>query len=314
MKRKGWAIPILVFFISLGILFSYQKLQDVNSLAATTDLPPILWSKAPSDITKILIQNGEQTIEAYYENDTWYTSKPSSMKADSLYIYNLLTPFVEPNFDTVVEDEPADLTIYGISDASPSITLYDKDEHEYTLIKGKNADNTSDYVYSPLSHTVYTMQKTAFSNISTDTTKWRAKELFTFNAEDVTKITLNYNHKNYALFPKSTDEGLIFTSDYIESNKATAFVSFLETSKVENFITDSATAHTLKVYGFNTPSASCVIYFKTGKHVGITFGNILKDEGLMYAQLTNTTGIAALSYFDFDNLTTSAKTASASSK
>ena len=146
------------------------------------------------------------------------------------------------------------------------------------------------------------MPKSAFSSVSIDTSKWRAKELYTFNAENVTKITFNYKHKNYALFPKSTDEGLIFTCDQISKEKATSFVSFLETSKVENFITDSATPHTLKVYGFNNPSASCVIYFKSGEHISITFGNILKDEGIIYAQLTHTTGIAALSYFDFDNL------------
>ena len=146
MKRKGWFIPILVFVLSFSILFFYQKFQNPVSLATTTELSPILWSKASADIHKVIYSSGGKQIEVVRQNDKWVLSHLNNQYADDLYIYSILENFSQPVFEKVIEINPTNLDLYGIDEDSPTLTLYDADDHEYTLIKGNARDDLTDYV------------------------------------------------------------------------------------------------------------------------------------------------------------------------
>ena len=67
-KSFIWQCVDLVFIISFSALFFYQKNQNSISLATAAELPPILWSKSPSNINKITYSYGNKTI-----NDKTYS-------------------------------------------------------------------------------------------------------------------------------------------------------------------------------------------------------------------------------------------------
>ena len=240
MKRKGWLIPILVFSIFILFLFSYQQRQDVVSFADTTTLTPILWRKNSADITRVVYSSQGKTIDAYRENENWIISDSKQRSADALYIYNVITPFMEPLFEQMVEKDPTDLTLYGIDERSASLTLYDTQEHEYTLKKGKMATKTSTYVYAPLTNTVYTMNPSAFDKISISPDEWESKKLITFEMEDVAKINLVYKGNYATLFPIKDEKGIVFTSPKLDNTLVNAFINFLETTRIQGSITKNA--------------------------------------------------------------------------
>lgn len=302
MKRKGWLIPILVFFISIGFLFFYQKIQNTDSFADTTTMPPILWSESSSDITKVIFKQASHKIEVSRSGDEWFLSTPLTDKADALYVYNVISAFTEPMFEQVIEISPTNLTNYGIDELSTTITLYDQDQHEYVLIKGNSVNELSDYVYSPMSDTVYTMPKTAFQNISTDITKWRNKELLSFNKSDVKKINISYNNNSYVLLPTVENGNISFSNPKLQSNFISSFISLLETAKIQNFVTDEADATILDAYGFSNPSLKTTIYLKSGSTLSLTFGSTLKDENICYIKRGESSSIVTIPYLDLSSL------------
>lgn len=305
MNRKGWIIPILVFIISFSALFFYQKNQNSISLATAAELPPILWSKSPSNINKITYSYGNKTITATRDGQSWILPDYNNIQADDLYIYNILDSFTAPIFDQVIEISPKDLTIYGIDDSCPTLTLYDTENNKYSLMKGNSIDGLLDYVYAPLSDTVYSMKASTFSTVDISEVEWLNKQLLNFDLKNVTKISFSYKSLEANLTPTGLeDDKIVFTSPNINDSLATEFVHFLETSKIEQFITDSANEHVLDVYGFNNPSLRCTIYLNDGSTLSLTIGNINTEENLCYAMVNNNNRIVAIPYFDFSQFTT----------
>lgn len=299
MKRKGWFIPILVFFLSLSVLFFYQRFQSSVSLADTTAFPPILWSKTPTDINKVIYADGTKKIESILQEDKWVLSNLNNKYADDLYIYSILENFSQPIFEEVIEIAPIDLTKYGIDQDSPKITLYDTKDNEYTLIKGNSINSLTDYVYSPLSHTVYSMLGTHFANLSSNETDWLNKQLLDFDLANVAKISFSYKSIQATLTPSLVNNEVVFTSPNINDSLADEFVHFLQSSKIQQFITDNAPDHVLNVYGFNTPSLKCTIYLNSNTTLSLVIGNINEDENICYATVNGTNNIVAIPYFDF---------------
>ena len=299
MKRKGWFIPILVFVLSFSILFLYQKFQNPVSLATTTEMTPILWSKTATDIHKMIYSNGGKQIEVIRKNDKWVLSNLNNSYADDLYIYSILENFTEPVFEKVVEMNPTNLPSYGIDENSQTLTLYDTENQEYTLIKGNARDTLTDYVYAPLSHTVYAMQNNTFGILKNNESDWRNKQLLTFDLSDVTQISFSYKSIQATLAPSIINQETIFTSPHINDSLAAEFVHFLQTSKIEQFIVDDAPVHVLDVYGFSKPLLQCTINLKTGNTLSLTIGNINEEKNLFYAMVNNSNQIVAIPFFDF---------------
>ena len=299
MKRKGWFVPILVFIISFSGLFFYQRNQNSISLASTTDLPPILWSKSSSNINKITYSLGDKSISVTQKDSSWLLTN-TQKHADDLYIYNILSHFSEPVFNKVIEISPKDFSCYGIDASSPTLTLYDNEDHEYTLVKGAAIDSNSDYVYAPLSNTIYSMNASTFSNLKINETEWVDKKLLNFNIEDVTKICFDYKSIQATLLPTiSNNNAVTFTSQNISDNLANEFVHFLQTSKIEQFISSNVNAHVLEVYGFNSPNLKCTIYLNSGKTITLTIGNINENENICYAMINSNNSIVTIPFFDF---------------
>ena len=298
MKRKGWLIPIVVFLVSIIFLFSYQQNQDVVSFADTTDLPPIIWSEKSTDIVKVSFEATGKAIEAVRQEDTWSLSTSNNRKADALYIYNAITPFLEPLFEQVIEASPNDLTKYGIDEVSSSITLYDQEDHEYKLLKGKAFDDKSDYVYAPLTNTIYTISNSAFCNISTNPNEWGSKELLTFELTNVQKIDLTYKGHGATLVPVVNGNEITLTSEELDDRLANEFMNFLQTAKIQSFITEEASAHVLSVYGFNSPLLRCTIQLKTGESLSLTIGNVNEEQDICYTQVNGGSEIVGIPYFN----------------
>lgn len=304
MNRKGWLIPILVFIFSFSILFFYQKSQEVVSLANPTDLTPIIWSKSSSDIAKIVYSIGPKKIEASRESDNWFLSNFNNKQADSLYIYTVMNEILQPKFEEVIAVSPEDLISYGIDENSPTLSLYDYEGNEYTLVQGSPIDDALSYVYAPLSNTVYSMKNNVITTLSINEIDWLNKQLLTFNVNDVEKISFSYKALTGTLLPTVVDGEVTFSSDNINAQLVNEFISFLQSSKIQQFITVQAADHVLDVYGFNSPALECSIALKSGEMLSLKIGNIKKDENICYAMVNNNHTIVAIPYFDFSQFDT----------
>ncbi len=302
MKRRGWLIPILFFFISITGLLFYQKDQYTHSFAVPTHLPPILWSETPVNITRIYLSEKGQQIEAAIDSGDWVLTSPIAARADSSLIYHIIQTFKEPQLTKVVDTDPENLSEYGIDETSFNLKLYTKDNHIHELIRGSLADGSYYYVYAPMSNTIYTMPISTFDNFHAELNVWRDKSLVYIKEKDIEKIELAYEDTYYTLYPAQTIDGPVFKDDRLDEKALKNLIGFLTTCKVKHFITDTADSNLLKAYGFNTPHLTAKIFLKSGKAQIITVGNITKEENLCYVVTSYSNSIFAIPYFDFSAL------------
>lgn len=299
MRRKSLLIPLLVFVLSFVTLSFYQKSNSTVTLASTTDMAAILWSKTTADISKVVYSVGDKQIIVSRNKEDWFLTNVNNKQADSLYIYTAINSFLEPKFKEVIKVSPENLETYGIDEFSPTITLYDTQNNEYTLIKGSDIDHTLTYVYAPLADTIYSMDTAFFANLSVNEEDWYNKNLLNFKVEDVANVTFSYKSLETTLLPTATTNGIVFTSHNINDALSEKFINFIQNSKIEQFITTNASDHILDVYGFNHPSLRCNVNLNSGETLSLTIGNIKEDENICYAMVNNNKTIVAIPYFDF---------------
>lgn len=282
MKRKGWFIPILVFFISTWILIMYNQSTREPSLAQTSDLAQLPWDKESSEIQKIAFSAHSSFIEATRNQNNWFITEPTESMADPTYIYNIISQFVSPGVIHTIETNVTDPSSYGIYEYSPSITLYDLNNVEYKLIAGNSADETTYYTYSPLTQCIYTIKKEIFDFVSTDLSYWRSKDYLNFSAQDTAKINISFEGRMHTIVSSTGEDGIHFSSETLSSDKVNSIIAFLSTSKVETFIMDQASSHIISSYGFDTPSLLLTIYEHSGVSKSFAF-TFPQDKPLYYA-------------------------------
>lgn len=300
MNKKSWLVPIMVFILSLSALIFYQKGHDNISLATTLDITPNVWSLSSTDIRKVGYGDKGVWQAAVKENGVWTLPYNDNKLADELYIYSIIGNFAQPALEVVDTHADADLEKYGITESSSTVILYDNNGEEYALIRGNSASSTTTYVYCKLNHTVYTIPSNVFDGLDSSESTWRSKQLFECNFDNISKISFAYKSIHATLLSQTSDnENITFVSEDINDDLANEFVHFLQTSKIEQFITDDADAHVKEVYGFNTPALKCTIYTNDGNTFSLVIGAINKDENICYASINNSNNIVAIPYFDF---------------
>lgn len=264
MKRKGWFIPILVFFICTWILIIYEQSTNEPYLAQTSSLAQLPWDKEISDIETIHFTSHASSFTAKRIDSNWFITSPIQSVADSTYIYDVISKFVSPGLIHTIETQVEDPSSYGIYDYSPTLSLVDKNGAQYTLIAGNSADETTYYTYSPLTQCIYTINKSVFDFLSTDPAKWRSKNYIHFNQDTTSKIELVTPTRTYTVSLSTPSGTSSFVSEDLTPRDLDNFITFLASSKVEQFIIDGAPDHIILSYGFNQPDIKLKIYSQTG--------------------------------------------------
>lgn len=297
MKRKGWFVPIIVFFICMGFLFAYQQNQFSSSHATPSDMPPILWSTTPDAIKKIIVKENGKTIEAVKKDLDWKLVSDTYTNANDFYILTILSNFKEPKLLSVVTSDNSNLAEYGIDQFSKTIILYDENDNAYELICGDLASSNSYYVYSPFSGSVYTISKETFDAITSHPLDWRDLNYLYFDKKSTSKISITYQGEDHIIEAiPSANNNVTFTSTTLSKESVDAFILFLESTRIKGFITDSATENVLSTYGFDNPIFKIAIANTDGKITTINIGSMSVEENLGYITLNSGKAIFAIPY------------------
>lgn len=282
MKRKGWFIPIAVFFVCTWFLIMYEQSTNEPYLAHTSNLAQLPWDKDISEIQQVHFSAHSSSFVAERIDNEWFITNPIQSIADSTYVYNVISQFVSPGLIHTIETEVTDPSSYGIYDYSPTMTLVDENGAEYTLIAGSAASDTTYYAYSPLTRCIYTIKKEIFDFVSSDLASWRTKQYIPFNPEQVAKINVTTPDTHYAIEPVSIEGNKAFYGENLSQKEVDELINFLSLSKVDQFIIDDASEHIISSYGFNQPNLKVKIYDFSGNATVFSFVKI-QDSSSYYA-------------------------------
>lgn len=297
MKYRNWGVALIMCLLSLLLLCIYDKKNTTLVTDHTlTSTRGVCYTIPELEVQKLIYTWGDESITVIRQEGHFLLEdleKETLPAADERYIYKLLKQFASPVYEEVVRIAPSNLADYGITSSSQAMTLVDKEDKTYTLVKGDE-----DFVYLVHADAVYKMSSRPFNLLTLDREKWMSKQLIAFDVNDVTSIDLEYKTLYTTLMPKESEEG-IFTNEILGDDVATEFVRFLETTEAEAIITEEANAYALSAYGFNDPSLHCTLYFKSREPVQLTIGLIEPNENKCYAIVDSNRTIVSIPFFEF---------------
>lgn len=297
LKRKGWFIPVLVFFTCIISLVFYQNNRNHQVLATTSESSPILWQENITDINKLMFSQGNIKITAIRLEDAWHVLDNKNVyEADSVYIYNILSGFVSPKLNSLVEPNPKDTSLYGITNYSRKISLYDSDDNQYEIVCGDSFDENHYYVL--INNNIYTLSKESFDIMDQNIFVWRNKNILSFNQSDYSKIYISYNNTLHTLIPSKENGASTWKCDTLDPNTIEDVLTYLKGLRVDHFLIDNPDQTLVYKYGLSQPSVKFTLYKKDGKVVTLSFGEISKKDNLIYAMLSSGSTIFTLPYAD----------------
>ncbi|WP_058485849.1 DUF4340 domain-containing protein [Defluviitalea phaphyphila] len=251
---------ILAIIMFIGVFIYYKNFQQ-KMASNNTDI--LLWEEDQNKIVSIDILNEDEKISIKRNGANWDIVYPINYPANDFLITNIISTFSFPTANELVEENPKDLSIYGLDSPIKSITLTNDENISNTLSFGNIAPFSKGY-YILYDNKVYTASSSLLDNIPFDVNSLRDKKLFSFNEEYVKKVVI-----------QSKDSTLTLS----EEENLTPFISSLSSKIIKEFISDNANDEILEQYGLKEPNEIITIYLDDQDDSILTLyvGNVEED-------------------------------------
>lgn len=283
---------ILPTLIALGLfiaVFAYYQYFQKEKLTEETK-ETLIWQEEQNKITEIDILGEDQSIKIKRNGTTWDIASPIEYPANSYTIETILSRFSSPKSNGLVEENPKDLSVYGLNAPSKSITLTDDAGSSNTLSLGNTAPlGKGYYVLDNNAKKVYTMNASLWDEIDLDVNSLRDKSLLSFSEEYVEKIEIKNNDTAFSITSKEEDLLTRWYSDNQELDevKVNTFLASLRGKVIKEFTVDHADDKALEAYGLKEPWATVTLYLSDQEDSTLTLyvGNTVDEDEDTYVTL-----------------------------
>ena len=186
------AAVILLAALSGGVYWSNKHKAEEEKKPLPDASPKIL--TIPDDQFKELkiAKRDADAIVLSKASGTWQILEPKPMGADQDAVNAMVSSLANLTSDRLIEDKPASLTGYGLTNPSEQITVTKKDGKTETLLLGDDTPTQSGVFVKlasdPRVFTVPTYTKTSLDKLPKDL---RDKRLLTFNSDKLTRLMVN---------------------------------------------------------------------------------------------------------------------------
>ncbi|MBR5156271.1 MAG: DUF4340 domain-containing protein [Clostridia bacterium] len=181
-----------------SLALSLDKLRDASLYSiAEEDIAAITIEKSGSN--KIVLERNElPTNEGEEKVYEWKMKSPVIKNANEYNLFDYVVPTIlSLSFDSVAEDDPQNLAPYGLDNPYAVYTVSDS-ENSYTISVGKETENGR-YVKSADGAAVYVIENSKLKFLEYNYMQLVDKLIHLENIEDVSKVTVNGNGKNYEM-------------------------------------------------------------------------------------------------------------------
>jgi hypothetical protein len=267
--------PAILLVVSSFAAAVNKHVDDLRSNA--------LFTFKPEDAHKIAIQHGGQTVELTRSGDKWSFTKPKPYAADGAAVATFLQALSGSQITQFLDDDPSDLTKYGL--ASPSLTIAlakAADQPGETVRFGfKLPDAHSNAVYARSGNDphdpVYSVANTVLTGADKGFDDLRDKTVIIFDPATVARMTFTGGPID-EMIERVADGKWNVTSDGktapAETLVAQSLLDQLHDLKATRVVEDPMgdPSH----YGMVKPTLSVALFGKDGKAIGTIHASILQ--------------------------------------
>jgi hypothetical protein len=195
MKPRNLLVAaILLAALSGAVWWAKRHPQSAGSAANTPPAPKL------ADISDAAVQQIElkkkdgPTVTLDRKNAKWTITAPESVPADQDAVSTIVSSLRPVTADSIVEDKPSDLSKYGLTAPSLTVTIKEKNGKTDQLDFGDDVPAGSlVYARTNLRPAVYTVSSSVKSSFEKNLNDLRDKRLLTFDSNQVTRVELVSN-------------------------------------------------------------------------------------------------------------------------
>lgn len=316
MRKRRSIIALgvaLILLVGVYIFLSTRPKAVVpDDTAPTVDISKV--DKAT--IVNIALTNESGEIIFEKNDEGWTSTKPYPVKLAQSTVDDLSRSFTALTADVVVEEEPSDLSIYGLKDPVVKGEAELKDGTKVVLNLGnKTAEGSTYYLMKEGDPKVYTVWSSYGQKLSSSLSDFRDKTLTQINlaemsylymakegqkeieivtSEEQTEDQVQYRLGLYEMVkPYKQPRG-------IDSTKLDEKLKGLPNLVIKDFADDNPTD--LSVYGLDKPVMQFIIK-DSANTLDLAFGNTL-DDGTIYFKTADSDAVYTMDKAQLDFMNT----------
>ena len=257
--------------------------REVHDLRDKT----ILDFKTPQ-ITKVeLIRNGK-TLSLEKNEESWEVSEEKiTAEGNESEITNLLNTIQAARIEQFIEEQPEQLTSYGLNNSKLTVKLTTSQKNEpITLFIGKKSAHGF-YAKTPLKENIFVINQSLFDTLNNrELVDFLNKSLVDFNDDDLVKVTLRMDDGSVDLIrdKKDLQKWTMVKPVNMKANTATINSLLFDLKNVR--IVEFITTHTKnsKTFNFEQPEKEINLTYKNGKTWALKLGNQTSSQDHYFAQ------------------------------
>ena len=247
----------------------------------------ILDFKTPQ-ITKVeLIRNGK-TLSLKKNEESWEVSEEKiTAEGNESEITNLLNTIQAARIEQFIEEQPEQLTSYGLNNSKLTVKLTTSQKNEpITLFIGEKSAHGF-YAKTPLKENIFVINQSLFDTLNNrELVDFLNKSLVDFNDDDLVKVTLRMDDGSVDLIrdKKDLQKWTMVKPVNMKANTATINSLLFDLKNVR--IVEFITTHTKnsKTFNFEQPEKEINLTYKNGKTWALKLGNQTSSQDHYFAQ------------------------------
>jgi len=192
MKPRNLIIAAVLLAALSGIVWWAKKHPQPSATGASASTSPKLADIADAQIQSIDLKKRDgASIDLQRENGKWVITAPESYPADQDAVTSLASSLSPVTADSVVDDQPKDLSKYGLKSPSLTVTVHEKNGKSTQILFGDNVPAGS-LVYASVNSgpKVYAVSSSVKSSFDKSANDLRDKRLLTFDTNKLTRLEL----------------------------------------------------------------------------------------------------------------------------
>jgi hypothetical protein len=193
MPARGLLVALVLLCICAGLVYWSDKTKTAEEAKGGADAANKLVKVKEEDVAKveILRKNAPPTIIQRGGNKQWEMKSPEPLRVDQTEASSLVSAYTGLSQDRVVEENPTDLSAYGLKSPAIEVRVSTKDNKTQKLLIGDETPTGGGFFAKldgqPKVFTLYSGTKTSFDKGAKDL---RDKRLLTFDSGKLTRVSL----------------------------------------------------------------------------------------------------------------------------
>ncbi len=260
MRRLRSTFVLLVLFLAIGGYAWFVERE--RPPASEADANEQAFDLAAGRITDLTVNaaNGDVTVLTRTENEIdWVVTAPVETEADDNAATAIATTLAALEIRRVVEEDPADLAPFGLSEPTVSVTFATPDGDPLTLAVGDEIPTGGEH-YAAAGNRVILVADFVESTLNRTTFELRDRSILEFTGPDVASLTVEQAGDTLR-FAKADNEWSVVAplAARADFGLVEAMIGRLGSGEMVAIESESAAEGALEPFGLDTPRLTATV-------------------------------------------------------